>query len=90
MFSTLTNKNFNFLVTIILSFANALHLEYWLFKILSFSKELKLILFLYKKKCPFYFPNVPKFLPAMRHLSQTFFNLAGTLDVFCKTSWEKE
>ena len=32
-----------------------------------------------KKKCPFCFPNVPKFLPAMRHLSQTFFNLAGTL-----------
>ena len=31
------------------------------------------------KKCPFCFPNVPKFLPAMRHLSQTYFNLARTL-----------
>ena len=31
------------------------------------------------KKCPFCFPNVPKFSPAMRHLSQTYFNLARTL-----------
>ena len=31
------------------------------------------------KKCHFCFPNVPKFLPAMRHLSQTYFNLARTL-----------
>ena len=75
MLFTLQYTNFNFQVDIILSFANALNLDYQLFLILSFGKDI----FCMKKKGPFCFQNVPKLLQAMRHLSQTFFNPTRTL-----------